>query len=1459
MSSRLPVPRRRGLGIVASLLLVIGLALAVPTAATAAPQDPELGKIKPKLAQQLAEKGTATFWVRFTNHPDLAKATSIDDRTARGQYVYDRLTKAARDSQAEVRAMLDDQGAAYASFWATNAIRVEAGSRELAEDLTERPEVEALYATFDYRQEKPRKGTDVHTPQAVEWGVANINANDVWSEFGDRGEDIVVGSIDSGVQYDHPALVDQYRGSNGDGTFTHDYNWFDAGGSCGAAPCDNDGHGTHTMGTMVGDDGATNQIGVAPGAKWITANGCCPSDAALISSGQWMLAPTDLAGDNPDVSKRPDVINNSWGTIEPSNDPFMEDVEEAWAASGIFGSWSNGNNGPSCQTSGSPGSRIINYSVGAYDVNNAIAGFSSRGAGQDGEIKPNLSAPGVNVRSSIPTNGYGSISGTSMASPHLAGTIALLWSAAPTLRGDIAATRALLDGNAVDADNTTCGGTADDNNVFGEGRLDALALLRAAPVGDTGTLSGTVTDGTDPIGGATVAATGPVARTTTTDDDGSYSLRLPTGEYAVTASAFGYGDATATATITADTTTDRDFALTRSPTVTVQGTVTDGGGHGWPLYAKIAIAGPAPDVWTDPATGEYSVELPSGTTYSFTVTADLPGYLPATEEVVVGASDVTRDVALQVDDGTCTAPGYRFTTVGVTEDFSGGALPDGWTITDQQGNGQVWTFDDPGERGNLTGGDDGFAIVDSDDYGSSGEQDTSLVSPVVDMSGLTAPVVGFAQDYNNLGDTADVDVSVDGGATWQTVLHQTSDIRGPRTDVVKLPMAAGKSAVQVRFHYYDASYAWWWQVDDVFVGNRTCDPFRGGLVVGNVRGSTGSTGVNGATVTSVDHPADRTTTKPTPDDPALDDGFYQLFSSLTGRHTFEASARQYQSQRQTFIVQRDGTVEASFRLAAGHLTAQPTSLATTAKLGGQPKSKQFTLTNDGTAPVNVELGERDGGFVMQSADGSKQDLSDLSKSEGAPLQRLKAPTSLAAAPGSGGGAKAATAAPGTQDAPWTDIADYPSVVMDNAVVNVDGTIYSIAGGDGSASTSAVHAYDPAALAWTPRADLPGARNAVAAGVVDGKVVATGGWADGGPAADTWVYDPSADAWSAAADAPNALSASGQAVLDGKLYTVGGCTTSGCLPMSSAVAAYDPATDTWEELADYPDAVAFASCAGLEGQVFCTGGNDGDAASAATYAYDPSADSWSPVADAPVDLWASASAGAGGQLVVTGGVQGGAITNAAFAYDPGADSWTDLPNSNVARYRGGAACGFYKVGGSQGSFDATADSEMLPGLEDCAAGGADVGWLSVEPTTATLQPGESMTVTVTTDPNVPQPGVYSAAVTIGEDAPGSVDAVSVTMTVTPPAAWGKLAGTVKGTSCAGATAPLPGATVQIDSWAGSWTLVTGSDGGYAQWFNVGANPLQLIAAKDGYAPQTKKVRLTKGGTVRGDFTLKRARC
>src|SRR5690606_28020517 len=148
-----------------------------------------------------------------------------------------------------------------------------------------------------------------------------------------------------------------------------------------------------------------------------------------------------------------------------STSPFLVDVTRAWEAAGIFAVFSNGNFGNRCQTSSSPGSLRANYSVGAYGADHSISLLSSRGAGEGGETKPNIAAPGVAVVSSVPGDGYATSSGTSMAAPHVSGAVALLWSAAPELLGDVQATRRLLDGSAVDSPDLQCGGTPGDNNV----------------------------------------------------------------------------------------------------------------------------------------------------------------------------------------------------------------------------------------------------------------------------------------------------------------------------------------------------------------------------------------------------------------------------------------------------------------------------------------------------------------------------------------------------------------------------------------------------------------------------------------------------------------------------------------------------------------------------------------------------------------------------------------------------------------------------------------------------------------------------------------------------------------------------------------------------------------------------------------------------------------------------------
>ncbi|MGR4878487.1 S8 family serine peptidase [Streptomyces sp. LARHCF249] len=606
----------------AALTSVLLLPLGAGVAAAAPEADPRAGgpasgaaerKIEPKLRAQLDGSDKAVFWVYLDSAADLTAAGKQQTRAAKAETVLRTKQEHAARSQAEVVKALEGAKAEYTSYWIVNAVRV-VGSEKLAGTLAQRPEVSRIDADDKVDLPKPAEGRrEQAAADAVEWNVDRVKAPQVWEQAGVRGEGIVVANIDSGVDHTHPAVNNQYRGKNADGTYTHAYNWFDPAGVCAAAaPCDNNDHGTHTMGTMVGDDGGANKIGVAPGAKWIAAKGCetnsC-SEASLLASGQWIVAPTDQNGQNPRPDLAPHVVNNSWGSA--AHDDWYQQIVDTWRAAGIFPAFSNGNSGPSCATSGSPGDYASSYSSGAFDINNAIASFSSRGAGPGGVIKPNIAAPGVNVRSSVPGGAYEAFSGTSMASPHTAATVALLWSAAPALEGDIAQTEALLDGTAQDTDSAQCGGNAADNNVFGEGRLDALAAVNGAPRGAIGALAGTVRSDGAPVAGATVTADGPIDRTTTTAADGTYRFAaLSVGDYSLTAAKFGYGPQAATVAVTENATATGDFTLVQAASGKLSGTVTAASGPA--AGASVTIADTPVTATTD-AQGRFEVTLPHGT------------------------------------------------------------------------------------------------------------------------------------------------------------------------------------------------------------------------------------------------------------------------------------------------------------------------------------------------------------------------------------------------------------------------------------------------------------------------------------------------------------------------------------------------------------------------------------------------------------------------------------------------------------------------------------------------------------------------------------------------------------------------------------------------------------------------------------------------------------------------------
>jgi subtilisin family serine protease len=646
----------------------LALVQALPTAAAgsaAGGRGPSTGAppaatIEPGLLKALDSGAVDRFIVEFIARADLRAASRILDRTRRGQTVYDALRRTAATAQVTARALVTrTPGAKADSFWLTDVMLVH-GDAALAAKLAVLPTVRTVRREKSYPLVKPLDPKVVLAAgPAPEWGIAKIGADQVWAE-GITGQGVVVGTIDTGVDYTHPAIVEQYRGNNHDGSFSHDYNWWDPTGTCGDTPCDNVGHGTHTMGTIVGGDlsGPLPDIGVAPGAEWISAKGCetldC-SEGSLLSSGQFMLAPTDLQGNDPDPSRRPDIVSNSWGNDDP-NDTFYTATVQAWRAAGIIPVFAAGNNGPGCGTAGSPGQSTDVISVGATDKSDVIGEFSSRGPSPSGKVSPNLTAPGVDIVSSVPGNAYQAYSGTSMATPHTAGTIALMISAKPSIAGDFGFILDALDKTAVDRPDDQCGSPDptdnDPNYVYGEGRIDAKAAVDLVKTG--GTLVGRVTDVTTtaPIAGARVSATdGDREFTATTDANGHYELFLAAGDYVVTARAFGYeADTAPLVTVVADRTTTHDFGLKALPRFTVSGHVT-ASEDGSPIEGArvLAVGTPVAPVTTD-ATGAYALVLPIG---SFTLRASSGGCTEtAFADIQSLGPDVVQDFSLfrKLDD-----------------------------------------------------------------------------------------------------------------------------------------------------------------------------------------------------------------------------------------------------------------------------------------------------------------------------------------------------------------------------------------------------------------------------------------------------------------------------------------------------------------------------------------------------------------------------------------------------------------------------------------------------------------------------------------------------------------------------------------------------------------------------------------------------------------------------------------
>ena len=474
------------IGIVAAMIAPGGIISRTVTREAGAAVE----KIEPSLLDELNREGQTDFFIWMAEKADLSPAHALHTKEAKGQFVFDTLVATAERTQQGVRTYLDREGIPYQSFYIANKIYVEQGSLDAVMALAKRNDVAQVTANREYQMERPEFSD---APVAAESNLTFVKADDVWA-LGYTGDGTVLAGNDTGIQWNHPALINQYRGWNGSSA-DHNYNWWDATGTYPTVPGDGFGHGTHTTGTMVGDDGGSNQVGMAPTAQMIhcknMTDGGSGSDVTFTTCFEWDLAPWDLSGNNPQPALAPDAITNSWG-YWGGNAPQFEDEITALRAAGIVVEVSAGNEGPGCATLRSPGDYRNSLVTGS--VNHAggvlpgtITGFSSRGPSDlyGADFMPDIMAPGQNIRSSVPGNGYSSSSGTSMSGPHVTGLIGLMWSASPGLRGNVVETEQIIMDTAIPLTGQTgsnCGGDYSEgpNNDWGHGTIDALAAVEAA-------------------------------------------------------------------------------------------------------------------------------------------------------------------------------------------------------------------------------------------------------------------------------------------------------------------------------------------------------------------------------------------------------------------------------------------------------------------------------------------------------------------------------------------------------------------------------------------------------------------------------------------------------------------------------------------------------------------------------------------------------------------------------------------------------------------------------------------------------------------------------------------------------------------------------------------------------------------------------------------------------------------
>ncbi len=770
-------------------------------------------------AEEAGPEGTVSVILHLTDRAPIDQLDrELKERSATRQERHATVVRELRDaaarSQGPVLEMLaeaqrEGEVVGFTPYWISNLIVAQV-SPAFLDRVIVRADIDVVELNFPFELIRPvaerrwygdRRalepgeiilgGRDI----GVTPGLRAINADRCWYELGLTGAGTLICGFDTGVDGEHPALETRWRGYGG--AHPDEECWFDCLNDSAGPPYDASSHGTHCMGTMTGVDGAMGDtVGVAWGATWIATNPIGQAgwneefDNDIIACYQWATDPDGVPETIDDV---PDVCQNSWG-VGPSwmDEAYYDRCTQIWwevidncEAAGVVCAYSAGNDGPRAMSIGSPADRAeddwTNYAVGAIDATNysfpyPMADFSSRGPTYCDEEsgKPEVSAPGVDVVSSIPGGGYGPNSGTSMACPHVAGTVALLREIDPDLEVD--RIKQILMDTAVDH------GESGEDWDYGWGVIDAYAACLAAMHG-YGSVSGDVSDDAlrAPVAGARVSVA-ELSRVAYTDETGAYDLKhLPAGTYDVVTECFGFDPDTSVVIVEDQGEHYLAITLVLQPRGTLLGTVTSNRRDAIEGVVIDILDAPVEKAVTDAGGNYIFIDLPART---YSMGAGLFGWIPQVTEVEVFAGDTT-DLSLSFAEGAW-------------DNFE---LDQGWIIgapADSAYDG-IWERDDP----NATLMQE-EVVQPEDDHTDNGVNcylthntppgtppylgdvdggQTTLLSPIFDASTTSNPVLVYHRWFHTTAGYPGtggfyVDVSDDGGASWVNVETLTEESGG---------------------------------------------------------------------------------------------------------------------------------------------------------------------------------------------------------------------------------------------------------------------------------------------------------------------------------------------------------------------------------------------------------------------------------------------------------------------------------------------------------------------------------------------------------------------------------------------------------------------------------------------------------------------------------------------------------